>query len=75
MENKPHIHVWITRYIIIHETDVASGMICECGEILRQDEVEDYVNKYSSLMAEVENLFLYGNGDDTPIGIIESDKK
>lgn len=40
-----HMHEWKTRYIQIHFEDYISGMECECGEILDQDEVERIVNQ------------------------------
>lgn len=38
-----HRHNWHTRYIVIDCIDTISGMECECGEILEQDEVESIV--------------------------------
>lgn len=41
-----HKHNWRTNFIVIDFVDHVSGMICDCGETLTQDEVEDIVNKH-----------------------------
>lgn len=42
-----HIHKFKTRYITLdYRYECASGMECECGFIIRQDEVEIIVNEW-----------------------------
>lgn len=47
-----HIHKWRTRYVTIESVDCASGMVCDCGAKLRQDEVEDMINGQPETSAE-----------------------
>ena len=43
--NVAHKHKWLTRYITFkYRYECASGMQCECGAELHQDEVEALVN-------------------------------
>ncbi len=42
-----HTHQWRTRYITRDFVDFASGMQCDCGETLHQDQVEEIVNAQS----------------------------
>lgn len=40
-----HTHKWVTRYIeLLDNVTGASGMQCECGATLTQDEVEGIIN-------------------------------
>lgn len=39
-----HKHLWATRYLGCEGTNIACGMKCACGLILRQSEVLDIVN-------------------------------
>ncbi len=41
MSEEDHRHEYKTRIITIHHVDCASGMECECGRALSQDEVEE----------------------------------
>lgn len=44
-----HEHNWYSRFIIIDGVDVLSGMRCDCGQVIRQDVVEDAVNALQKL--------------------------
>jgi hypothetical protein len=40
-----HKHEWKTRYVTFeYRYECASGMVCDCGEIIEQDEVEALLN-------------------------------
>lgn len=56
-----HVHEWKTNYLTINHVDCASGMSCNCGKTLSQDEVEDLLNEkghwWSYLMATPIVLF------------------
>jgi len=54
--SKDHTHVWKTRYITLdHRYDCASGMECECGARLDQDDVEVMVNELQE-QRDIEDL-------------------
>lgn len=44
-----HHHTWTTRYATISGVDCASGMVCDCGVLASQDEVERVFNIAYSL--------------------------
>lgn len=68
-----HLHEWSTFYKTINGVDCASGMICECGEKLTQDEVEQYVNEYQVCIKNVEDHLLRGIEDaEPPKGVINA---
>lgn len=46
-----HIHEWQTKYVQIEGYSVGSGMECDCGALLQQDDVEDNINHYEKLKA------------------------
>ena len=41
-----HKHKWHTRFVTVEGVDSASGLVCDCGEKYRQDEVEDVFNNF-----------------------------
>ena len=69
-----HFHKWKTQYKTINYVDCPSGMVCDCGKTLSQDETEDYINEYQRVIKDIEEIFLQGNSDnkEKPIGFLDA---
>ena len=50
--HEDHKHRWRTRHVAIEGVDCASGMACECGGVLDQDEVEELVGFALSIILD-----------------------